>query len=90
MRQNELDAARAGGQNEESMKFFRSSLQHPCRATLLGMAGLLLLSSCEEKETEAPAEAPAEALHTTPAALIQFLSGKIIPSAPQEYKERRE
>ncbi len=61
MRQNELDAARAGGQNDTSMKFSRYFHKRHNYAAILGIAGLLGLSSCGEKEAEVPAEAPTEA-----------------------------
>lgn len=67
MRQNELDEAHTGGQNGRRMKFSRSPMQRPCRTALLGMAGLLLLSSCEEKEAETAAETPAETPAVAPA-----------------------
>ena len=45
----------------------------------------------ENAEPEAEeTEAPAEALETTPAAPIQFLSLRITPSTPAAYRERRE
>ena len=70
MRQNELDAARAGRQNEDYMKFFRYFHTRHCCTALLSMASMLCLSSCEEKEaettTEAPAEAPAPAPEPAP------------------------
>ena len=74
MRQNELDAARAGGQNGNRMRFFPSPLQHPCRTALYGMAGLFLLSSCEEKETEVPAAPPAEAPAPEPEPVVDRLA----------------
>lgn len=78
MRQNELDAARAGRQNEDYMKFFRYFHTRHCCTALLSMASMLCLSSCEEKEaettTEAPAEAPAPAPEPAPEPQVDKLA----------------
>ena len=74
MRQNELDATRAGVQNETHMIFWRKNtgIRNCCTAAL-GMAGMLWLSSCSEEQPEpTPAEAP-EAPVADPA-----------PAAPEE------
>lgn len=67
MRQNELDGTRAKAQNKESMTFQHNFLPNCGRFTAILAAGAaLFLSSCDEKETTAPA-AEAAPVATEPA-----------------------